>query len=207
VGRSGCFPLSQVADRGASRVAEIEPPIVLDRAVLAHGELDYLTAGMLNEDNRVTIACDLPMLGSPREFSVKVHRLRHDRLIRRSLQYRQAARVGAQSPRVCSFCAGRKLPWDCCNSGWLAKLNSCSHGCHRVLCGFMANPDRWRNLFHIQHSGTSQTNCRGAMSGTVFTIEVDKRQYLSTAKHVVSALRDEDEIALFKRRELQSAAS
>lgn len=36
----------------------------------------------------------------------------------------------------------------------------------------------------------------GAASGTIFTIEVDKRQYLITAKHVVAALKDKDKAAL-----------
>ena len=36
----------------------------------------------------------------------------------------------------------------------------------------------------------------GAVSATTFTIEVDSRQYLITAKHVVATLKDEDEVSI-----------
>jgi hypothetical protein len=36
----------------------------------------------------------------------------------------------------------------------------------------------------------------GAVSATTFTIEVDGRQYLITAKHVVATLKDEDEVSI-----------
>jgi S1-C subfamily serine protease len=53
----------------------------------------------------------------------------------------------------------------------------------------MITANVFRRTFFIQHDGSQ---------GTAFTIDVDKRQYLVTARHVCASIKDGDNIGIFR---------